>query len=180
LRVKIDEAAVKTAPVPSKGAITIWDNVITGFRLRVFAPTPRHPEGARSFFMNYRADGIERRHTIGAFPAWSALAARNEAKELRRRIDRGEDPAREKREARDAPTVKDLCERYIAEHLPRKRDLSRKNDIAIITREILPALGDRKVSDIHHGDVEAFHKAITARGVPSRANRVLAVLSKNV
>jgi hypothetical protein len=47
-------------------------------------------------------------------------AARAEAKELRRRIDRGEDPATERRERREAPTVKELSERYQREHLPRK------------------------------------------------------------
>jgi hypothetical protein len=76
---KIDERVVKTAPAPAKGAVTVWDSDIKGFGLRVFAPTRRHPDGARSFFLNYRVGGVERRHTIGDFPCWSALAARHEA-----------------------------------------------------------------------------------------------------
>ena len=67
---------------------------------------------------------MERRHTIGSFPDWSAKAARDEAKDLRKRIDRGEDPASDRREAREAPTVKDLAERYKANHLPRKAEQS--------------------------------------------------------
>src|SRR5208282_3680557 len=102
---KLNEDAVKKATPPAKGSITLWDAEIKGFGVRVSAPTRRHPDGARSFFVNYRALGVERRLTIGDYPTWSALAARNEAKELRRRIDRGEDPARERREAREAPTV---------------------------------------------------------------------------
>jgi integrase len=160
------------------GAISLWDDEITGFGLRVFAPTRRSPAGARSFFMNYRLNGVERRHTIGSFPDWSAKAARNEAKDLRKRIDRGEDPASERREAREAPTVKDLAERYKATHLPRKAAQSQKNDWAMIVAEILPELGERKVADVHHGDIVSMHTKVSDRGAPVRANRILAVASK--
>jgi integrase len=178
VRQKLLEDTVKSAPVPSKGAATIWDAEVTGFGLRIFAPTARHPDGARSFFMNYRVDGVERRYTIGSFPEWSAKAARDESKDLRKRIDRGEDPARKRREDRNAPTVKDLAKRYEVEHLPRKAIQSKANDLAMIANEILPAIGERMVADVHHGDITAMHKAITARGAPTRANRVLSVASK--
>ena len=49
---------------------------ITGFGVRIFAPTKRHPAGARSFFVNYRIGGREKRFTIGSYPDWSAEAAR--------------------------------------------------------------------------------------------------------
>lgn len=175
---KLSERSVKAIEPPMTGAITIWDSETTGFGVRVFAPTSRHPQGARSFFINYRVGGRERRFKIGAYPEWSVEAARNEAKELRRRIDRGEDPASEKRERREAPTVADLAERYRAEHLPKKAERSQANDWAMIEKEILPRLGSRKVADIHAGDIEALHREITASGRTVRANRVLAVASK--
>ena len=81
------------------------------------------------------------------------------------------------RDAREAPTVKDLAERYRAEHLPRKAKSSQVNDWAMIVNDILPELGNRKVADVHHGDIVALHQKISARG-PTRANRVLAVASK--
>ena len=178
MAIKLDEAAVKEEAAPAKGAASIWDSELKGFGLRIFAPTKRHPEGARSFFINYRVNGVERRHTIGDFPRWSALAARKEAKALRKRIDGGEDPAREKRDAREAPTVKDLAERYKVEHLPSKAAQSQANDWAMIVNEILPVLGGRAVAGVHYGDIKKLHEAITARGAPVRANRVLAVASK--
>src|SRR3546814_21120683 len=46
------------------------------------------------------------------------------------------------------------------------------------TAEILPRLGQRRVVDVHQRDVPALHRAITARGAPVRANRVLAVGSQ--
>src|ERR1700734_2131652 len=105
MSVKLDERSVKALVAPLKGAISVWDDDITGFGLRVFAPTRRHPDGARSFFINYRVSGVERRHTIASFPDCSARPARDEARALRKRIDRGEDPASDRREA---PTVTDL------------------------------------------------------------------------
>jgi integrase len=176
--IKLDERTVKNATAPAKGATTIWDSAIKGFGVRVFAPTPRHPGGARSFFLNYRVAGVERRLTLGDHPTWSALAARAEAKELRKRIDRGEDPARDRRERREAPTVADLAERYRVEHLPGKAATSRTADWAMIVKEILPALGARKVADVHQGDITALHKRISDSGRLVHANRVHAVASK--
>jgi integrase len=156
---------------------TSWDSEITGFGLRWLKPTDRNRIGGRSFFVNYRIDGREKRFTIGAHPDWTVEAARAEAKELRRRIDRGEDPARERKDRREAPTVRDLAYRYKEEHLPKKAESSQVNDWAMIEREILPAIGDRKVADVHVGDLEALHRGITKRGTPVRANRVIAVAS---
>jgi len=175
---KLNEGAVEKAAPPAKGAVSIWDSEIRGFGLRVYSPTRRNPKGAKTFFVNYRSLGVERRLTIGEYPTWSAKAARAEAKELRKRIDLGEDPARERRETRKAPTVKDLAERYRREHLPRKAPSSRKADWAMIVGEILPVLGERKVADVHHGDLKALHERITATDRPVRANRVIAVASK--
>ena len=178
MRIKLDEHAVRTAPIPSRGSATLWDTEVKGFGLRVFAPTARNPKGARSFFLNYRANGVERRLTLGDYPVWSALRARGKAKELRKQVDDGADPALERREAREAPTVKDLAERYRREHLPRKTPSSQKADWAMIEREILPVLGERKVASVHFGDMAALHERITASGRSVRANRVLSVASK--
>ena len=172
-----DKLVRETAP-PATGAVTIWDSELTGFGLRIFAATKRHPRGARSFFINYRSAGRECRFTIGKTSVWSATAARAEAKELRRRIDRGEDPAEQKRERREAATVNDLAERYRTEHLPGKALSSQTGDWVSITKEILPSLGSRKVSEVHVNDVKALHRRITESGRPVRANRVLACLSK--
>lgn len=175
---RITEDWLKKQTPPATGAATLWDLEITGFGVRIFAPTKRHATGARSFFINYRMEGREKRFTIGSYPDWSAAAARAEAKELRLRIDRGEDPTKERRDRREAPTVRDLAQRYREEHLPKKAASSQTNDWAMIQNEILPAIGDRKVADVHEGDIEALHRGITERGRAVRANRVLAVASK--
>ena len=48
----------------------------------------------------------------------------------------------------------------------------------MIEKKILPAIGDRKVAEVHEGDIEALRNKITADGAAVRANRVLSVASK--
>jgi hypothetical protein len=59
---QIDDAEL----TPVSGAKTLWDTEVKGFGVRIFAPTARHANGLRSFFLNYRVNGVERRITIGS------------------------------------------------------------------------------------------------------------------
>jgi integrase len=153
-----------------------WDDdpKATGFGVRCY------PGGGKSFFIDYRLNGVQRRYTIGPFPRWSAEAARERAKELRRGIDQGQDPAGSKRERRTAPSIADLIDRYIADHLPKKSAVeSRVKDEKKMLAEISAKLGQHtKVAEIHGGDIQNMHRRITESGRPVRANRILAVCSK--
>jgi integrase len=170
---KLTDIAVRRLPVPAAGYEIAWDGQVAGFGARVTAG------GARSFILNYRTRiGRMRRFTIGTFPNWSTGAARDEARKLKTQIDRGGDPLGELKAGRAAPTVSDLCDRIIAEHLPRKRPSTRKNYRQQIDGEIRPVLGGRKVGEVTFADVDGLHRKITARGTPYRANRVIALLSK--
>jgi integrase len=161
-----------SAPADGKPQAIHYDDEVKGFGLRVTKG------GARSFILNYRAHGIERRLTIGSYPDWRVAAAREEAKRLKRFVDQGRDPMRERHEERAAPTINDLVDRYLAEHAPRKREGSRREDESLIRQWIKPELSNKKVADVRHADVERLHRRITARGTPTRANRTVALLSK--
>jgi integrase len=175
---KLTAAIVQSVEVPAAGAITVRDGrhakAVKGFGIRVYA------SGARSFFINYWLDGRQRRCVIGAFPTWSVDAARERAKELRKLIDAGQDPAGDLRARREAPTIADLIERYTVQHLPTKSEgQARQNDEKRILAEIGKRLGvHTKVADVHDGDIRKMHADITASGRPVRANRILAVASK--
>ena len=181
---KLTREIVEFEAAPVRGTTLLYDDQVKGFGLRVFAPTDRHPHGARAFFLNYIINGIERRYTIGRYPDWSVVAAREEARGLRKRVDRGEDITADKRAREQAATVKDLGDRY-KEHLVGKpiktqKDCARHIDAFILpfkptTRS--PKMDDRPVTEIYSGDVEALHKSITKAGHPVLANRVLATLS---
>jgi len=175
---RLTETFVKALKPPRRGSSLIWDSEVTGFAIRVYAPTRTHPAGARTFLLSYWLHGTERRYRIGSWPDWSVTAARAEAKEIRQRIDRGEDPAGDRRARRESPTLLELAERYKREHLPRKSRQSQHDD-GVMLGHILRHIGaDRKVADVHHGDIVALHRAITDSGHPVLANRTVACASR--
>src|SRR5258705_10584967 len=92
---------VEKLPTPAHGNRVFYDDETGGFGCRVT------PAGSRAFILNYyrRADGRERRFTIGAFPDWSVAAAREEAKRLKREIDGGADPVGAYQGSRAAPPI---------------------------------------------------------------------------
>src|SRR5262245_21925831 len=135
--IKLIKDVVESEPAPQTGTTLVYDDQVKGFALRVFAPTDRHPRGARSFVLNYIINGIERRYTIGRYPDWSGAAAREEARELRKRIDRGEDITAEKRARETAATVKDLGDRYLG-HLAGKPSKTQKDCARHFHKYILP------------------------------------------
>src|SRR5262249_30316877 len=113
---RLNEETVKSLPVPATGnkvhyfpdAVLQGAKAPRGFGVRVTAA------GVRSFVLNYRIGATERRVTIGQYPDWSVLRAVKEARELRQRVDRGEDPLAERRkqDAASENTFRAICEEY--------------------------------------------------------------------
>ena len=68
------------------------------------------------------------------------MAAREEAKRLKREIDGGADPIGEQEESRAAPTMADLCARFLEEYVPRKSPATQRDYRQQIAADILPAL----------------------------------------
>lgn len=170
-RTRISDKLARSAELPAKGNKILYDSTLPGFGLRVTA------KGAKSFVLNYRIKGRERRITIGQYPTWTVLAARKQAEEFRRRIDQGDDPLEERIATREAPTVRDLFERYAEEHLPSKAPRSAADDRSMWEKDILPVLGPKKVAELRPEDCDKLHRAISADR-PTRANRVIEVLRK--
>jgi integrase len=167
---KLTDAICRKLAAPAKGNRIYYDG--HGFGLRVTAA------GARSFILSYRtSEGRARRLTIGDFGAWSLAAARVEAADLRRRIDQGGDPLGERRDERNAETVADLAERFLAEHGARLRPKTALDYRRIITRHVLPTLGRHKVKAVTFTDIDRLHRRISETA-PYQANRCLAVCSK--
>jgi integrase len=180
---KLTDRIVKGLPLPKgrKGTSTnriTYDGdesgCVKGFGARITSA------GSRAFILTYYTRvGRQRRFTIGQFPDWSTVAAREEAKALKKRIDRGEDPLAEIEAGRDAKTVADLCEQFLAKHSERHNRASTNEYYKIIVnRWILPKLKHRKVSEITFSDIDGIHDNVTKNGGPYIANRTLAVLSK--
>lgn len=167
-------SVIRRLPPPAKGNKVYYFGDPAGFGVRVTA------DGAKSFVLNYYTKkGRERRCTIGGFPLWTATDARKEAKRLRRRIDDGGDPLKDAEDERAAPTVADLCDRFVKEHAERKRRSTALEYGRMLSKHIRPHFGiHTKVADVTFTDIDRLHERITKAGHPYRANRVLAVMAK--
>jgi integrase len=170
---KLTDRMVKTLPAPAKGSRISYDEAVSGFGVRITAA------GTKAFVLNYRTrpDGRERRYTIGGYPDWSTGAARDEAKRLKRQIDGGSDPVGELQATRQAPTVDDLCERFIEDHLGQIKP-STADDYKTRVRRIRPRLGKLKVAAVTFSDIQALHRWETRERGTYTANRTVAMLSR--
>lgn len=167
----LTDKLVKDLPKPETGNRITYDGDVRGLGVRVTSA------GARSWIFNYRAGRTERRMTIGDTTAWTVKKARERANELRRLVDGGQDPMADRHADRAAPTVNDLADRFVAEHLPKKRASTQDEYSRLLRVHIRPALGKKRVADLQYGDLEAMHRKIAATA-PYAANRALAVTSK--
>jgi integrase len=151
----LTERVVKAAEIGSRKYV-VFDEDCAGFGLCVFE------SGRKGFVLIYRAAGRQRRMTIGTWPSWSVVAAREEAKRLKRDIDRGEDPMDTRTNARHAPTIEELVERYIDEHLPKLSTSSSKDQASMLRALVVPEWRSRKVADITPTDVDRLLTKIAA------------------
>jgi len=132
-RLKLNEKTLREAEPKPGVSYQVFDTEVIGFSARVQA------SGARTFTIDYRHAGRQRRMNIGRWPEWSVTAARERAKELRRAIDEGNDPLAAKEEFRGAPRVKDMIDRYIAEHLPKLAKTNAGDQISMLKKMVEPA-----------------------------------------
>ncbi|WP_296643927.1 tyrosine-type recombinase/integrase, partial [Roseinatronobacter sp.] len=146
-RIRLNDKSVRDA-MPVKGRdIQIFDTEVRGFSIRILR------SGSRSFALDYRYAGAQRRMAIGRWPEWTVTAARERAKELRREIDEGRDPLGMRDDLRDAPRFNDLIDRYVAEHLPHLAKTNASDQKSMLTKLVAPHWGNKLVSDITPHDV---------------------------
>lgn len=169
---RIAQTAIKKMKAPKKGNRIEWDGEIPGFGVRITAA------GVKSFILDYRIHGRQRRYTIGRSPEWSRTAAHNEALDLRKGIKKGIDPLEVDRERRLEPTLGDLATDYLDRYAkPNKRASSLRNDRQMIEGIILDGLGKTlRLKAIGRRDIETLITSL--KKTPYRANRVLSLLSK--
>jgi integrase len=142
-----------------------WDAAIPGFGAR------RQKSIAVSYVLMYRTrEGRQRRFTIGRHGApWTPDSARDEALRLLREVAKGADPVSDKREAREAITVAELCDSYLADAdagrlLTRRGNAKKASTLTIdrgrIERHVKPLLGRVAVSAVERRDIERFMHAV--------------------
>jgi integrase len=145
----------------------IWDAAIVGFGAR------RQKGDAVSYVLIYRTqEGRQRWHTIGRHGApWTPDTARDEARRLLGDVAGGADPAATKKTKRQAASVAELCDLYLADaeagRLLTRRKTAKKpstlsTDRGRIERHIKPLLGQHKVAAVTREDVDQFMHDVAA------------------
>ena len=143
-----------------------WDIAVAGFGAR-------RQKDAVAYILKYRtAAGRQRWHTIGRHGSpWTPDMAREEARRLLGEVVTGGDPGAEKQAARNAVTMAELCERYLADAeagklLVRggrpKKPLTLLSDRGRINGHIIPILGALAVRAVTRQDVDRFMHAVAA------------------
>lgn len=162
------------------------DIILPGLYVRV------RSSGHKSFYAIYRLrNHKQQKIRIGEFPAITVETAREKCRELLGLVFDGHDPVKQIKDRAFAEadpavsgTVRQLYDKYMAEHAIHKKPSSRANDVIYWERHILPRLGDKAVRSVTRGDISQIHNSIGQEvndkgGLKTTtANRVLEVLKK--
>lgn len=190
MRVRLTKLVVEKAEVKSQ-RYTIWDADLKGFGVKV------QPSGSKSYFAYYRThSGQQRKPAIGTHGKVTTEEARRIAKKWIAASVTGLDISEERKEARAAPLVRDLAQKYLNDYAACfKKPSSLKSDQSNLNNHVLPLIGLKKVSEVTRADIEdvkisikegktaATRKAkyrgrsVTIGG-PGVANRTVSLLSK--
>ena len=158
-----------------------YDNAFSGGSLLV--RVTKHQR--RSFYFGYKIGRRNVKLRLGTYPGLSLAEARKKAHELVARVDKGEDPAKERRQSKKVfgrearKTFVSLADDYIKRHaIPKKRESSVREDLRIISAYLTPAWGERPYDTIKKADVvELLDPIAIERDAPVMANRVRALVS---
>lgn len=173
-RTKITKRMVD-ALKPKPTRYTSWDSEVAGFGMRVTTT------GHKTYVLKYRAGGGRsgrvRWAVIGAHGSITPDQARDTARAWAAEVAAGGDPAGDKQSRREAPTVSEALDRYLADHVASKNKPSTAREVERqITTVIRPALGRLKMADVTPADISKLHSGMAR--TPYAANRALALLSK--
>ena len=181
-KVRISKTSVDATTPSAAGDVTLWDDRIAGFGLKVT------PAGAKVYFYRYRisrpgkaSQTAPRKYTIGRHGNLTPDQARRRAQELAVLVAQGIDPrqqeldviaARDKVEAlaeeqerarRDLAfsRISDLWLEHYADNLARRKS---SVDMAqlVVRRYLRPPLAERSMPDITRSDLQPILDAIPA------------------
>jgi integrase len=121
MKIKLTRKNIPALKAPQKGYSLFWDSELPNFGIRLTAG------GARSYIVQRRIDGRDRRITLGGYEVLTPEQARNEARKKLGQIASGIDPIAERAKKRAATaTLGEAFEAYLgARH--NLKDLTRRD-----------------------------------------------------
>lgn len=149
----------------------LWDDEVSGFGVR-----RRRREA--TYVLKYRAGRRQRFITIGPHGSpWTPETARSAARRFLGEIHGGNDPAAQRDRRNREPTIADVLDRYLAEHVTTHNKPSTAAEARRhVETRIKPALGKLKIGELTRADVKRWHSAF--KDSRYEGNRSLAYLRK--
>jgi len=166
----ISRRTVEALPVGERETV-FWDHELSGFGVRVY------PSGTKVYLVQTRSSGKSRRVTIGRHGVLSAEQARRKAAQFIASIKAGEEPARTRSPPDAGPTIAEVAERYMREHVAvRCKPATARACRYTLDRYLLPVFGSRALGTIGGEEVAALQYRL--HETPIMANRVVDMLSR--
>jgi integrase len=134
------------------------------------------PTQQKAWLYRYRMYGRQEKLSLGTYPEISLANARSRHFEARRAVAAGQSPARLKQEERrrlsdDLQSVRGLAKAYLEDHVSTLASSARAGDY--VRKQVLPAIGNKLVSEVTPGNCIAIVERIKRRGAPAVARKVL-------
>ena len=170
-KIKLTKTAVDAA-TPQERDYELRDTTIPGFLVKVT------PAGRKTFMIAYVTNsGQRRKPAIGRYGEITVEQARGIAQDWLAEVRRGGDPSAERTAIRQAPTVKELFDRFITDYSEgRNKPSTVQSNRERGKRHLIPKLGHLKVPDVTRADIADLMKKMAKS--PTSANRVLALCRK--
>lgn len=142
------------------------------------------PSGAKLWRLKYRCRGVERKLSLGQYPATGIEDARRKRDEARTMVADGQDPVAMKRQAElesrisQATTFEVVAEEYIKKMALEGRGAATVKKARWFLRLLAMRIGRRPVNEITPHELLAALRAIEARGHRETAHRLRSFASR--
>jgi len=170
-KIKLTKTVVEVTQ-PQATAIELRDTIVPGFLCKIT------PTGRRVFMLQYRTNAGERRKpALGQFGELTVEQARILAQGWLADVRQGGDPGGAKAEARKAPTMEELCKKFMQDYSrQRNKPSTQEGYQSVINHNIIPLLGRKKVHDVKRPDIAGLMEKLSS--TPAAANSTFSVLRK--
>jgi integrase len=160
---------------PRERPFIAFDSDLIGFGVRVM------PSSVMSFIVEYRPHGggrkvAKRRITLGKVGTLTPDQARRAAADILAQVRLGADPAAAKTERRNAVTVANLIDTFVAEHINAKLKVRTGETYRIGLARLREVHGSIKADALTRGQLASLHAKM--RETPYAANRALSAWAK--
>ena len=143
-------AAVERLRPPATGQVEHFDAGYPGLAIRISYG------GRKSWVYFFRLYGKQRRLTLGSFPVMSLADAHEAWRSARSAVERGEDPAAAKVDAKRArpDTVRAVGAEFVEKyHRKQKKNRTAEEVERMLEMKVYPEIGDRPIKTVAKRDI---------------------------